>query len=209
MKKLKPARRAAWQIAILALSFYSIVVLSMDITIKLDPEVKKAVKWADFCICTIFLADFFGRLKTEGISYLKYGWIDLLGSIPTVGLLRGARLFRVFKIIRIIKGVGYLAIMRKNKAMSSLILSSIFAVLVYWTSVILVLHFEMTAEAGNIKNINDALWWGIVTITTVGYGDFYPVTTPGRIAAVFLMVTGIGVFANTAGAIASKLQVQK
>ena len=48
----------------------------------------------------------------------------------------------------------------------------------------------------NITNLNDALWWAVVTIATVGYGDYYPVTAAGRIIAIFMMLSGIGIFAT-------------
>jgi voltage-gated potassium channel len=55
----------------------------------------------------------------------------------------------------------------------------------------------------NIKSAEDAIWWAYVTITTVGYGDKYPVTTEGRIIAAFLMTTGVGLFGTFAGFVAS------
>jgi voltage-gated potassium channel len=66
-----------------------------------------------------------------------------------------------------------------------------------------VLHFESVAPNGNISTAHDALWWSITTITTVGYGDFFPVTTEGRVVAVLLMITGVGSFATLAGLLAS------
>jgi voltage-gated potassium channel len=65
-----------------------------------------------------------------------------------------------------------------------------------------ILHFEVHAD-GNIKTADDAVWWALVTITTVGYGDRFPVTTEGRVIAVVLMFAGVGLFGTFSGFLAS------
>ena len=60
---------------------------------------------------------------------------------------------------------------------------------------------EQNHEGANITNMGDALWWAVVTVATVGYGDYYPVTTVGRIIAVFMMLTGIGIFVLLVGSL--------
>ena len=67
------------------------------------------------------------------------------------------------------------------------------------------LHFELGVEESNIRTAEDAIWWSWVTITTVGYGDYTPVTTGGRIVAMILMVVGVGLFSSMSGLIASWL----
>jgi len=71
-------------------------------------------------------------------------------------------------------------------------------------SSISILHFESAVD-GNIKTAEDAVWWSVVTITTVGYGDKYPITTEGRILATILMTAGIGLFGAISGLMASAL----
>lgn len=71
-------------------------------------------------------------------------------------------------------------------------------------SSIAILQVE-TKEASNIKTAEDALWWSYVTITTVGYGDKFPVTTEGRIIAMLLMTVGVGLFGTFTGYVASWL----
>ena len=65
------------------------------------------------------------------------------------------------------------------------------------------LGLEREVEHANIRTAGDALWWSLVTITTVGYGDHYPVTTPGRLVAAWLMIVGIGVMGTVTGVVAS------
>ena len=77
----------------------------------------------------------------------------------------------------------------------------------WWSRVssILVLQFESSAPNGNIRTGGDALWWAVVTLTTVGYGDYYPVTTLGRITGTFVMFAGVGVIGALASILASVL----
>ena len=68
-----------------------------------------------------------------------------------------------------------------------------------------VLHYESQAAGATIKTADDVIWWAIVTTSTVGYGDYYPVTAPGKVLAAMVMILGIGLFATLAGALASRL----
>jgi len=79
------------------------------------------------------------------------------------------------------------------------------AMIVLMVSSVLVLQFESSAADGNIKTGGEALWWAIVTLTTVGYGDFFPVTMAGRLTGVFVMITGIGIIGALASILASIL----
>jgi voltage-gated potassium channel len=85
---------------------------------------------------------------------------------------------------------------------------SLIAVLMVIFSAIAILQVE-TDPNSNIKTAEDALWWAYVTITTVGYGDKYPVTTEGRIIAAFLMTTGVGLFGTFTGLLASWFVAEK
>jgi voltage-gated potassium channel len=68
-----------------------------------------------------------------------------------------------------------------------------------------VLSLEKDAKHANITNVGDALWWATTTVTTVGYGDKYPITPEGRIVAVILMITGVGLFSTFSGTVAAML----
>jgi len=72
-------------------------------------------------------------------------------------------------------------------------------------SALAVLRFEIDAADATIRTANDALWWAMTTVTTVGYGDAYPVTSEGRIVAVLLMTAGVGLFVALSGTLAGWL----
>jgi voltage-gated potassium channel len=128
---------------------------------------------------------------------MKWGWIDLIASIPTFDFMRAGRLLRLIRLIRLIrayKSVKHITShVFKNKIQGTLTSVSLIAVLVLLFSSIAILQFE-TAPESNIKTAEDAIWWSYVTITTVGYGDKFPVTTEGRIIAAILMTVGVGLF---------------
>ena len=90
----------------------------------------------------------------------------------------------------------------RTRFMAYLILS---AILLVYTVALSVLHFERGAPDANITTMGDSLWWAIVTVTTIGYGDYYPVTTPGRWAAAALMVGGFAALGMVTAALSSWL----
>ncbi len=95
--------------------------------------------------------------------------------------------------------------MLKNRGQYATFITVLLAGIVLSVASILVLEAESRAPDGNIKTAGDAIWWGIVTITTVGYGDRYPVTLFGRIVAVFVMFAGVGIIGALASILASLL----
>ena len=112
--------------------------------------------------------------------------LDLLMVVLPVA--RPLRLLRPFTLRRVMERAPGTAI--RTRVMAYVIFS---AVLLIYTVALSTLHFEKNAPNANITSMGDSLWWAMVTITTIGYGDFYPVTIPGRWAAAALMVGGIAV----------------
>jgi voltage-gated potassium channel len=186
-------------ILILILSFYVLITLLVDTIFHLPTEISKLLNYIDNLICAIFLLDFIVRFrKAESkLAFMKWGWIDLIASIPTLDFMRAGRLLRIIRIIRLIRAFRstkhIVKHVFKNKIQGTLTSVAIIAVLMLLFSSIAILQFE-TAPNSNIKTAEDAIWWSYVTMTTVGYGDVYPVTTEGRIVAVILMTIGVGLF---------------
>ena len=201
-------------ILILLISLYVLSMLLIDTFFELPGELSKLINIIDFLICLIFLYDFGIRFaqassKTE---FLRWGWIDLIASIPTIDCLRYGRMIRVLRIIRIIRTFEsfqhlstYVFRKRTEAAFATVAMISLL-MLISGSVAILQVEQELTS---NIKTAEDALWWAFVTITSVGYGDKYPVTSEGRNVAAFLMVRGVSRFGSFTGYIASWFMGEK
>jgi voltage-gated potassium channel len=178
----------------------------------------KVLSIYDNLICVIFLIDFFlnlrGASKKRDYFIGQRGWLDLLGSIPSFGvfklggLLRLARLSRLARILRLLRGEQKKALVKdilENRSQYALFITILLTLLVLTVCSTLVLQFESKSPDANITTGGDALWYALVTITTVGYGDFYPVTAAGRITAMFIMFMGVGIIGALASLLASLL----
>jgi voltage-gated potassium channel len=196
------------QIISLVLSIYILGSLLVQSVCQLPPETTDLLDKIDFLICIFFLYDFFIRLyKAESkIQFLKWNWIDFVSSIPVLGVFQWARVVRVVRIIRILRAVRstkiLLQFLFRNRSHGTLATALLVSALMMIFSTIAMLNFEK-APNSNINNPEDAIWWAFTTVTTVGYGDKYPVTTGGRIVAALLMVSSVGLFGIFTGFVAS------
>ena len=207
----------SYEIFILVLTVLSLVVMGA-LLLPLDQATLDALFFWDNFICVIFLIDFAyeisGSHPRREYFLHKRGWLDLLGSIPSLGILRITALLRLFRlsrlarVIRLLGGQNRGALVRdvvSNRSQYALFLTVLLAIIVMTVSSVLVLQFEGRSPDSNIKTGGDALWWALVTITTVGYGDFFPVTTLGRLTAAFVMLSGVGIIGALASILASLL----
>ena len=180
----------------------------VDTVFHLPKETSKFLNQIDNLICLVFIGDFVFNVITakSKLEYLKWGWIDLLSSIPNVQFLRWGRFVRVIRILRVLHSVRSTKVILKflflNRSKGAFAAVAMMAFVLIIFSSIAILNFE-TAPESNIKTASDALWWSFVTITTVGYGDFYPTTPLGRISAVILMTAGVGLFGTFTAYVAS------
>lgn len=185
-----------FNIVIMLLSVFSILLLSVTFFIPSDTEVYRLITFFDFMLCGVFLVDFLRQLysaERKWHYFYTVGWLDLASSIPVVSELRYVRIFRIFRVFRIIKSVKVLVSFIKHNRASSLygfVIFVAFVTLVLATTAVLLVE----QGVGNINTAEDALWWSFVTITTVGYGDFYPVTNIGKAISFVLIVCGIASF---------------
>lgn len=197
-----------YQLFMLLLCAYSLVSLSLETFIELPTAEVAVLDAIDNVICGIFLLDFiigFGTANNK-LGFLTWGWIDLLSSIPVVDVFRAGRVVRLVRILRVLRGIRLARILgqylQKNRADGTILAVIFVSILLLVLSSVAILQVEQV-EGANIKSGSDALWWSIVTMTTVGYGDRYPVTTVGRIIASVLMVSGVGLFGTLSGSITS------
>lgn len=206
----KSARSGAYQLFMLALCLYALVALGIEALIPIDEPTRQILSAADWLVCLLFLADFVGNLvlATNRWKYFAtWGWIDLISSIPAIDIARlgrAARILRIFRVLRGIRATKTLAsFVLERRAESALLTAALVSILLLVSSSIAILHFERGAESANIRSAEDAIWWAAVTITTVGYGDRFPVSTEGRIIAAMLMTAGVGLFGTFSGFVAA------
>jgi voltage-gated potassium channel len=214
--KLRKASNA-YSIFIFVLTILSLAVMVVML-LPISDATYKLLAIYDNLICVIFLIDFFlnlrGASKKSDYFIGQRGWLDLIGSIPSFGvfklggLLRLARLSRLARITRLMRGENKKTLVKdilENRSRYAMFITILLTILVLTVASVLVLQFESNSPDANITSGGDALWYSIVTITTVGYGDFYPVTYAGRVTAMFIMFMGVGIIGALASILASLL----
>jgi voltage-gated potassium channel len=195
-------------ILVLVLSVYVLGTLIIDTFFQLPSEISKILGFLDNLICLFFIVEFFIRFfKADNkLKFMKWGWIDLLSSIPNIDILRAGRALRLIRILRILRAFrstkNIVTHIFKSKAQGAFTTVILLALLLIVFSSVSILQFENDPNS-NIKTAEDALWWSYVTITTVGYGDKFPVTTGGRVIGVLLMTAGVGLFGTFTAYISS------
>lgn len=186
--------------AIGLLSVLAVALFGIDTFITLPEEVKKLIDFYDFILCGVFFIDFcltFKRAKDRTKYFFTFGWLDFVSCIPVVDFFRMGRFAKIIKVVRLLRMAKSAHIITKNfmqnKRDNTVLMTALMGIIVICLSSILILMTEDVPE-GKIHTAEDAIWWSFVTATTVGYGDYDPVTIGGRIIASLLMITGIGIF---------------
>lgn len=213
-----PQHSNAYNIFILLLTIISLIIMVVML-LPLDDATIGLLQFYDNLICVIFLVDFFLNLtatpKKSDYFIKGRGWLDLLGSIPSLGvafkysgIFRLARISRLARIMRNLRGQGKRELLDdvlRNRSHYTAIVTILVTIIVLASASVLVLQFESQSREASITTGWDAFWYSIVTITTVGYGDYYPVTIGGRITAMFIMIAGIGIIGVLASLLSSLL----
>ncbi len=193
-----------FEIFVLVLSLYVLGALLAQTVFHISSEVSLLLDRIDALVCVIFLTDFWVRLRLapSKLAFMKWGWIDLISSIPSYDFLRWGRLVRVVRIIRILRAFRssrhLVAVLYRHRMRSLAFTAALIGVILVIFSSISILVFENDTES-NIRTPFDALWWAISTMTTVGYGDTVPVTVEGKVIAMILMIAGVGLFGVLTG----------
>ena len=173
-----------------------------------DADTKAVANIMDGPITMIFLLDFTNRLlrsHPRRVYFIEQrGWLDLLGSLPAFFKL--FRLFRLTRVYKLLSEYGIKNIVRafiKDRANNALLVVVFVVLLILEFGSMVVLHFEADAPGANITTGGDAIWWAFVSITTVGYGDKFPVTPGGRVTATLILAAGVGMFGVLSGFLAN------
>jgi voltage-gated potassium channel len=195
-----------YELFMLALSALSIANVGIALYARSGPVQEVAVL-IETLIAPVFLFDFAYRLVTSPSrrTYLvrRYGWADLLSVAPLLG---GFRAFRMVRVVRLLRREGRDRWVRElvaSRAESTFLLTMFLVVFVVELAGMFVFLAEEHARGANIQTSGDAIWWGLVTIATVGYGDRFPVTAEGRIVGVLLLFAGVALFSVLTGFIAN------
>jgi voltage-gated potassium channel len=181
----------------LAMGLLAIVYVAVGFALD-DPSAGRITLLAplETALTVLFLAEFVSRFgaSRDRPGYLRGHWIDLAALIPVARALRIARLLRVLRLTRFFAST-YRAVVRAERMRGA---HGIALVAVAWTAVTAICCIAFYAVEGDVNpallSPLDAAWWGITTMTTVGYGDISPVTPEGRLVASGLMLVGIGLF---------------
>ncbi len=204
----KELKNTGYEIFVGILSVLSIVNILLLYTVR-DPNLDTVLYVMNALFSFIFLADFTYRLLTaESKSryfFRRYGWADLLASLP-LEQLKILRVFRIVRVFRLLREYGLKNITRslvKDRAGSALFTLLLMGILVLEFGSLEMLNLEQYAPGANITTGSDALWYVIVTISTVGYGDKYPVTNEGRFCGSLIIVIGVGIFGTFTGYLAN------
>lgn len=216
MSEQKPASRAslrdlyndfverhevAWELTIAA-------VVVAWIAVGFVGEGLPAASAAEFSLTLILASEFVTRLAAsyDRRAYIRGHWIDGVALIP-LPLIRGFRLLRLLRLLRLIRAFTgvYRALSKVERFASDKKLVWLFVTWAGFTVICSLAFYVAEVDVNpDINDISDALWWGIVTLTTVGYGDIFAVTDEGRLASSVLMVFGITLFAAITATITSR-----
>jgi len=207
-----------FDIAIQLLIAISLSSISLETLPDLERNTYLFLAKIESIIAVIFTIEYLLRiiLTEKKTSYLFsfYGIIDLLAILPfylsgsvTFQALRVLRFLRLFRILKLTRYTD--AISRIWKAIliakEELVLFSIVTLMLLYLSAVGIYHFEHAAQPENYKSLFDCLWWAVATLTTVGYGDIYPITIGGRLFTFVILMLGLGVVSVPTGVIASAL----
>ena len=205
----KTKKISAYDLVIGILAIFSLVILIIPLIVQLPQSTVDSLNNVENLLCVVFFADFLRslfRAQSKWGYFLKGGgWLDLLGSLPFTkfAVFRFARLFRIVRVMRTLKGNDFRKMLTDQLAQSTLLFTFAIAFVLIFTIAFFVLKAEQSNPHANITTYTNAVWWAFVTITTVGYGDYYPVTTVGRLLAIILMFAGLGIIGVLSSYLAS------
>jgi voltage-gated potassium channel len=206
----------AW--CITGLIIYSVFSFSIETLPDLNHSTKTFLRYSEILIVAIFTLEYFTRLILAEdrlkFAFSFYGLIDLAAILPFYLAfavdLRTLRLIRVLRLLRILKLARYnSATQRFGKALymakEELVIFTLSSFIALYLAAVGIYHFEHAEQPEVFRSIFDCLWWAVATLTTVGYGDIYPITTGGRFFTFIVLMLGLGMVAVPTGIISSAL----
>ena len=212
-----PAGRV-FDLIVLVLIAVSLITFSLETLPNLPAAAHKAFAFSEIVITLLFTLEYGLRIVTaprkKDYIFSLYGIVDLIAILPfyvASGIdLRALRAVRMLRIFRILKLAGYSKVIIDfgqaiRHAKEQFIIFAIAALVVLYVSAAGIYYFEHEAQPQQFASIFHSLWWAVATLTTVGYGDVYPITAGGKIFTFVVLMWGLGIVAVPAGIIASSL----
>ena len=201
-----------------ALIVLSVISLTLETMPDLPGWLRDFLRWEEYVIVAIFTVEYALRVwsapRPMGYVFSFWGLIDLVAILPTLVLagtdMRSLRIFRMLRLLRLLKLMRYARAMdRLGDAMRSareeLVLFLILSGMTLYLCAAGIYFFEHEAQPEQFASIPHSLWWAVATLTTVGYGDVYPITAGGKIFTALVLFVGLGIVALPIGVIATAL----
>ncbi len=208
----------AFDIFIQAMIVLSLVSFSMETLPSLSIELRNVLRRIEVFTVAVFTVEYIARVSVatnkRAFIFSFFGMIDLFAILPfylSTGFdLRSLRSFRLLRLVGILKLVRYSAAVKRfhrafTIAKEELALFLFSALITLYLAGVGIYYFENPAQPEAFSSIFHSLWWAVATLTTVGYGDIYPITVGGKIFTFFILIIGLGIVSVPAGLVASAL----
>ena len=219
MVEQSDTRAGRWFDAVVfALIVVSLITFSIETLPNLTPPAAAMLYWIEFATVLLFTGEYLLRLAVADSRWRFvrsfFGVLDLVAILPfylAAGVdLRAVRTFRLLRLLRILKLTRYSdAVRRLRRAVGivreELVLFLNVALILIFLSAVGIYYFEHDRQPEHFASVFHSLWWAVVTLTTVGYGDMFPITTGGRVFTFFVLFLGLGIVAVPTGLFASAL----
>ena len=209
----------AFDIVILSLIILSLFTFAISTVPGLSPTVVETLRIIRLVTIAVFTVEYILRIlvadSKPGYIFSGFGIIDLLAILPfylsfvvDLSSLRALRLLRIFRILTVVRYSNALDRYRAafGHIREEIILFMFSTFFLLYLSAVGIYYFEHAAQPEVFKSVFHSLWWAITTLTTVGYGDMYPVTVGGRVFTFIILMIGLSIVAVPAGLLASALQ---
>lgn len=194
----------------MALGFAYLVLYSFQVLQPMSQATFDLLELASLIIYVIFVIDLILRVIAAGkelftiggfLMFLKQNWLAIAAT-----LLPAFRSLRVLRVLLVLRGLGPFLTTRSSKV--GMVVGVTLPIVLY-TAALSVYEAERFADGANITSFGEAIWWAFASVTTVGYGDRFPVTEDGRFVATLLMVIGIGLFSSLTALLAAWVMGQR
>ena len=208
----------AFDLFILFLIVFSMIAISVETLPDLPPVAIEALRISELVVTFLFTVEYGLRVVTSvrKTSYIFsfYGIVDLIAILPfylslgvDLRVIRAVRLFRLFRIFKLTRYNRAMERFRKAilHAREEALLFLFATLILLYFSAVGIYYFEHDVQPDAFQSVIHSLWWAVATLTTVGYGDVYPVTVGGRLFTFLVLMCGLGIVAVPAGLMAAAL----